>query len=162
MKTTGMIRRIDELGRVVIPKEIRRSMRLGEGSELEIITDEESLVLKKYSALSDLATIAGGYAEVLSAETGGKVLVCDRDRVLCQVGMGEIEDIPFAMEHAINERRKGLISLEEVPCPAYVEPLLTGGDLLGGIALVKTELTQDDIAKVGLVRRLLESQLDRG
>ena len=156
-----MIRRIDELGRVVIPKEIRRSMRLGEGAELEIIADEESLVLKKYSALSDLASVAKGYVEVLAKETGGKVIICDRDRVLCQVGMGEIEDIPLAMERAINERRKGLISLEKVSCPAYVEPLLTGGDLLGGIALIKTELTQDDIAKVGLVRRLLESQLDR-
>ncbi len=162
MKATGMIRRIDELGRVVIPKEIRRSMRIKEGEELEIFAQDEGLVLKKYSALSDLEEEAARFASVLAGETDGEVLVADRNRALAWTGKGELA-LPPAIEQALKERRKGVVSCPELPFgSAYVEPILVGGDLMGGVALCKGDYTPSDLGKVRLVRSLLESQLDRG
>ena len=71
MKATGIVRRIDDLGRVVIPKEIRRTLRLREGTPLEIFTDREGeIILKKYSPMVELAAFAGQYAEAMSQATG--------------------------------------------------------------------------------------------
>ena len=75
MKATGIVRRIDDLGRVVIPKEIRRTLRIKEGTPLEIFTDREGeIILKKYSPIGELSTFAREYAEALAQTTG--VLVC--------------------------------------------------------------------------------------
>lgn len=71
MKATGIVRRIDDLGRVVIPKEIRRTMRIREGDPLEIYTDNDGeVIFKKYSPIGELSGFAGIYAEVLH-KTGG-------------------------------------------------------------------------------------------
>ena len=75
MKATGIVRRIDDLGRVVIPKEIRRTLRIREGDPLEIFTDREGeIILKKYSPIGELAAFAGMYADSLAKEAG--CLVC--------------------------------------------------------------------------------------
>ena len=79
MLTTGITRRIDELGRVVIPKEIRRTMRLREGEEMEIFVEDNSLVLKKYSSLATLARFADEVAESLAVAAGGTVVITDND-----------------------------------------------------------------------------------
>ena len=83
MKTTGIVRRIDELGRVVIPKEIRKTMRLKEGEELEVfVNDEETLVLKKYSTIKSFKELAKEYVEVLYKHTGYNCLITDTDEVI--------------------------------------------------------------------------------
>ena len=75
MKATGIVRRIDDLGRVVIPKEIRRTMRIREGDPLEIYTDNDGQVIfKKYSPIGELSAFAGQYAEVLSKTAGYPVI----------------------------------------------------------------------------------------
>ena len=79
MKATGIVRRIDDLGRVVIPKEIRRTLRIREGDPLEIFTDREGeIILKKYSPIGELAAFAGMYADSLAKEAGCLVCICDR------------------------------------------------------------------------------------
>lgn len=83
MKATGIIRRIDDLGRIVIPKEIRRTMRITEGTPLEIFTDTDSTVtLKKYSPIMELRTLAQEYAEGLSDTMSCTVCICDNDSVV--------------------------------------------------------------------------------
>ena len=83
MKNTGIVRRIDELGRVVIPKELRRTMHIKEGEEMEVfVAPDDTLVLKKYSALKSLGEIADSYADVLYRHTGNNCLICDADCVL--------------------------------------------------------------------------------
>ena len=78
MKATGIVRRIDDLGRVVIPKEIRRTLRIREGDPLEIFTDREGeIILKKYSPIGELAAFAGMYADSLAKEAGCLVCICD-------------------------------------------------------------------------------------
>ena len=80
MKATGIVRRIDDLGRVVIPKEIRRTLRIREGDPLEIFVDRDGeVILKKYSPISELGNFAKEYTEALYDSLGHNVLVCDRD-----------------------------------------------------------------------------------
>ena len=159
MKATGMIRRIDELGRVVIPKEIRRTMRLKEGEELEIFAEGEGLVLKKYSALTELGEVALGYAQVLARETSGGVMITDRDRVLATASIkGEGQDLPVAIERVFASRRSAETHLGE--SKAWVEPIIARGDLLGGVVLVKEDPTPSDRDKTRLLSRLLERQLE--
>ena len=81
MKATGIVRRIDDLGRVVIPKEIRRTMRIREGDPLEIYTDNNGeVIFKKYSPVGELAAFASQYAEALVGSTSCPVQMCIRDR----------------------------------------------------------------------------------
>ena len=91
MKATGIVRRIDELGRVVIPKEIRRTQRIRQGDALEIFTAADGqVVFKKYSPLVELGELAGVYAEVLAKNLGRPVLVCDRE----SIGNGAVVRLP--------------------------------------------------------------------
>ena len=82
MRTTGITRRIDELGRVVIPKEIRRNMRLKEGEEMEIYVDENKLVMQKFSAVLNLKTYADGVADSLAPVTHCTVIITDKDEIV--------------------------------------------------------------------------------
>ena len=92
MKATGIVRRIDDLGRVVIPKEIRRTMRIREGDPLEIYTDREGeVIFKKYSPIGELAAFASQYAETLYKTCNLSVLICDRDAVIASAGVSRKE-----------------------------------------------------------------------
>jgi stage V sporulation protein T len=83
LKATGIVRRIDDLGRIVIPKEIRRTLRIREGDALEIFTDSQGgVIFKKYSPVGELSTFASQYAEVLNRTVGVPMLICDRDHVV--------------------------------------------------------------------------------
>ena len=87
MKATGIVRRIDDLGRVVIPKEIRRTLRIREGDPLEIFVDRDGeVILKKYSPISELGDFAKEYAEALFDSLGNPILICDRDTFITIAG----------------------------------------------------------------------------
>lgn len=92
MKATGIVRRIDDLGRVVIPKEIRRTMRIREGDPLEIFTDNDGeVIFKKYSPIGELSDFAGQYAEVLCKVGGHPVVITDRDHAIAVAGLPKKE-----------------------------------------------------------------------
>jgi len=87
MKATGIVRRIDDLGRIVIPKEIRRTLRIRESDPLEIFTDREGeIILKKYSPIGEMATFAKQYAESLAQVSGHAALIADRDQFIAAAG----------------------------------------------------------------------------
>ena len=109
MKATGIVRRIDDLGRIVIPKEIRRTMRIREGDPLEICTDREGeIMLKKYSPIGELRDVAVSYAESLAQTTGELVCITDRDCVVAASGPKKREyegkNLSKAMEELIERR----------------------------------------------------------
>ena len=118
MKATGIVRRIDDLGRVVIPKEIRRTLRLREGTPLEIFTDREGeIILKKYSPMMELTAFSGQYAEAMAQSSGLMVCITDRDQVVAAAG-GAKKDffqkpISRALEHVIEDGEKQMRELEE-------------------------------------------------
>ena len=87
MKATGIVRRIDDLGRVVIPKEIRRTMRIREGDPLEIYTNSEGeVIFRKYSAIGEMSENAGSVAEIMTKLAGCPVLIFDKDHVVASSG----------------------------------------------------------------------------
>src|SRR3712207_8436725 len=93
MKATGIVRRIDDLGRVVIPKEIRRTLRIREGDPLEIFTDRDGgVILKKYSPIEELSNFSKEYAEALQNTIGNIILICDKDNIISVSGATKKED----------------------------------------------------------------------
>lgn len=152
MKATGIVRRIDDLGRVVIPKEIRRTLRIREGDPLEIFTDREGeIILKKYSPIGELGLFAKQYAESLAQTTGLMVCVADRDTVIAAAG-GARKDylgkpISKQLENIIQERENvqagtgerkyvNIINEEMDDCYAQtISPVLCEGDAIGAVIL---------------------------
>lgn len=130
MKATGIVRRIDELGRVVIPKEIRRTLRIREGDPLEIFTDRDELMLKKYSPIATLERFSEGSAKSLNDLSGYLAVICDTDEVLYASGEGrkEINRKPLsaAIEKILKDRRSYLANASE---GGDVVPLTSGEDV---------------------------------
>lgn len=115
MKATGIVRRIDDLGRVVIPKEIRKTLRIKEGTPLEIFTDREGqIILKKYSPIGELNTFAAEYAEALVQTTGLTACITDRDQVVAACGSGSRElegkEISSDLDAVIAGRKGRMVS----------------------------------------------------
>ena len=147
MKATGIVRRIDELGRVVIPKEIRRVQHIRSGDSLEIFMEENGeVVFKKYSPLAELGEPAAVYADVLARRLGCGVLVCDREHIVAAAGAGKNEllhrELPPELDRLLKKRR--LYTAPASPdrrirlggrwllCAA---PILVHGDIEGGVLL---------------------------
>ena len=151
MKATGIVRRIDDLGRVVIPKEIRRTMRIREGDPLEIYTDREGeVIFKKYSPIGELAGFAAQYAETLHKICSMAVVICDRDAVIASSGLSkkEYNDKPLSdeLEEIIEGRGLYLYREGNTRLPVIADntshfiscamPIITEGDIVGCVASV--------------------------
>src|SRR5690625_4657794 len=115
MRATGIVRRIDELGRVVIPKEIRRTLRIREGDPLEIFTEREgNIILKKYSPIGELNQYATQFSEALSRSLGKLCVICDKDVVIAASGGNKKEYIekPISkdIQEVIEDRRAFIVN----------------------------------------------------
>ena len=155
MKATGIVRRIDDLGRIVVPKEIRRTLRIREGDPLEIFTDREGeIILKKYSPIGELSQFAGEYAESLAQTTGHLVLITDCDHVVTASGNGkkEYEGKPISkqLEDAISERKNFLASRNDAE---FVKVTLDDAGEFGQQALSTIICEGDAIGSVALFSR---------
>lgn len=153
MKATGIVRRIDDLGRVVIPKEIRRTMRIREGESLEIYTDNNGeVIFKKYSPIGELSPCSAQYAEILGKNTGFPVLICDRDHVVAAAGVPrrdymdrritpELEDCIDARSPYIAEQGgQKIVPVDGTRQPsACVYPIISSGDLNGAVIILEKE-----------------------
>ncbi len=162
MKATGIVRRIDDLGRVVIPKEIRRTLRIREGDPLEIFTDREGeVILKKYSPIGELSNFARQYAESISHSLGCLVCICDMDQVIAASGSGrkDMQDkyITKQLCKAMSERTeilaadsdKKFIKIINEQDDSYtgevITPIICEGDVIGAVVL----LNKDEKKKFG-------------
>lgn len=153
MKATGIVRRIDDLGRVVIPKEIRRTMRIREGDPLEIYTDANGeVIFKKYSPIGELSSLTAQYSEVLYKGTNLPVVITDRDRVISCSGISKKEALERRVSPALEsimERRNGFIAAVDGEQLRPVEglerdagvafPIIGAGDVLGSVILLMNE-----------------------
>jgi len=150
MKATGIVRRIDDLGRVVIPKEIRRTLRIREGDPLEIfVAREGEVILKKYSPISELGHFANEYAEALYDSIHFPVLICDRDEIIAVSGESKKDylnksigvDIEEAIENRANELEVDKKSVEfvrgnEEELDSYtISSIIANGDPIGGVVV---------------------------
>lgn len=153
MKATGIVRRIDDLGRVVIPKEIRRTMRIREGDPLEIYTEKDGeVIFKKYSPMGELSEFAAKICESLSKTTGSITAVCDRDGIIAAAGTGKREltdkrispDVERLMESRRIYRYEGGASLPVVDNDnkynlTIAAPIISEGDVLGCVIFTSTD-----------------------
>ena len=138
MKATGIVRRIDDLGRVVVPKEIRRVLRIREGDPLEIYTGGEGeVILKKYSPINELSQFADEYAETASKVLGATIIVSDTDQVISAWGTGKKD---FADKKVDNELDKIIQSKNRyLSDNKIVVPIISQGDPIGSITVLSKE-----------------------
>jgi AbrB family transcriptional regulator (stage V sporulation protein T) len=165
MKATGIVRRIDDLGRVVIPKEIRRTLRIREGDPLEIFVDRDGeVILKKYSPISELGHFAQEYAESLFDSLKIPVLICDRDDVIAVAGESKKDylnkmigsDVTEAIENRnlllkTEKEKIELLEGKELELDGYcLSPIIANGDPIGCVFLFSSngEKISDVEAKV--------------
>lgn len=165
MKATGIVRRIDDLGRIVIPKEIRRTMRIKEGDPLEIFTDRGGeVILKKYSPIKELSEFASEYAESLYETLGFDCVITDSDSVVAVSGVFDKEylntrissDLERIIEkrdvyNSLKEKEMIRISLEQADIDIYtsqvVVPIISQGDPIGTIIFM-SENSDKEIGEV--------------
>jgi len=160
MKATGIVRRIDDLGRVVIPKEIRRTLRIREGDPLEIFVDRDGeVILKKYSPISELGDFSKEYAEALYDSLGNPVLICDRDTYIAVAGGSKKEFLNKAISDSVEKimedrnsvliTQKGTVSLvdgtDEDVASYTVAPIVANGDPIGAVVIFAKEATVGEI-----------------
>ncbi len=163
MKATGIVRRIDDLGRVVIPKEIRRTLRIREGDPLEIFTDREGeIILKKYSPIGELGAFAKEYAESLAQSSGHITCIVDKDQIIAVSGGTKKEflekHISQALEKAISGRNTVVATrnetgfvpiLEDDDSESYkhelITPIISEGDVLGAIVFLSNEKKMGEV-----------------
>ncbi len=158
MKATGIVRRIDDLGRVVIPKEIRRTMRIREGEPLEIFVDREGeVILKKYSPIGELSDFAQEYADALAEETKQAVFILDRDVIIAVSGISRKQFLEKPIspdaEKAMEERRSKVINGKGVEAfcqgtdkvdgysfsSSVLSPIIVEGDPIGIVVISSKE-----------------------
>lgn len=178
MKATGIVRRIDDLGRVVIPKEIRRTLRIREGDPLEIFTQSDGeVIFKKYSPIGELGPYTKQYVDVLSRTSGMTVAICDRDRVVAVAGMPKKDvvgkRISPMLESYMEKRspfvfgtsKDELVISEDVPAKiAVMNPIIGGGDVMGAVALISDKQgsapSQTDIKLTQVAAGFLSKQME--
>jgi AbrB family transcriptional regulator (stage V sporulation protein T) len=160
MKATGIVRRIDDLGRVVIPKEIRRTLRIREGDPLEIFVDRDGeVILKKYSPISELGNFAKEYAESLYESTNHITMISDRDTIIAVSGgakkdylekrVGDTVEMSMEQRKTLMETEQGAYDLckdvQETYSSYVIAPIIAGGDPIGTVLLVN----KDEAVKMG-------------
>ncbi len=183
MKATGVVRRIDDLGRVVIPKEIRKTLRIKEGDPLEIFTDKEGeIILKKYSPIGELTEFATGYAETLAKTTGHIACITDKDTVIAVSGglkkeflekdiSEELEKLMDYKENYTSKENNDLAipiikneSKERRYNSQVVYPIISDGDVIGSVILLSkdnnTKMTEVEQKVVQSAASFLGSQME--
>lgn len=182
MKATGIVRRIDDLGRVVIPKEIRRTLRLHEATPLEIYTDKEGeIILKKYSPMAELGMFAKQYAEALAQTSGHGVIITDRDQIVAVAGGIKKENVSKSisrrLEEVINEREnltavkgsRDFVNVLEEDTDEYeseaISTIICEGDAIGAVIMlsrdpkVRMDITEEKLVQTasGFLGKHMES-----
>ena len=168
MKATGITRKIDELGRIVIPKEIRRTLRIREGTPLEIFTEKNGeIILRKYSPMGELVAFAAQYADSLAQTTGMMVCITDLEQVIAAAGGAKKDylgkEISDKLDQLIEERaqsqampdeKKYVKILKEPTAENYGQticPIICQGDVIGSVVL----LAKDGKTKMAEVEKKL-------
>ena len=174
MKATGIVRRIDDLGRIVIPKEIRRSFRIKEGDPLEIFTDAEGeVIFKKYSPIGELSNFASQYAEVLHKSGGLPIAIMDNDHVVAASGISKREILERRVTKNLEElmeNRAIHITNDKIPSVNAIEGydrkanIVYGGDVSGAVCMMEDENhtlpSESDIKLVQVAAAFLGKQME--
>ncbi len=178
MKATGIVRRIDDLGRVVIPKEIRRTMRIREGDPLEIFTDREGgVIFKKYSPIGELGDFASQYAETLYKTSGFPICITDKDSIIATAGVAkkELYEKPVSAEmERIMEEKSSFVCTDGKHLPVtdqndkynvgVISPIVSEGDVIGNVVVMrmqeKEKMTDTELKLANAASMFLAKQME--
>lgn len=179
MKATGIVRRIDDLGRFVIPKEIRRTLRIREGEPMEIFTgDEGEIFLKKHSPIRVLSQYAKELAESMARATGNLVCIADQDYIVAASGIGQREylgeEISKMLEEFIKERdpkvfeankQEGvglIVSNKATQESMVIQPIISAGDAIGAVIMIgiKTSIAEVEVKLAQVAASFLGKQME--
>ena len=158
MKSTGVVRRIDELGRIVIPKEIRRTLRIKDGESLEIFVDKEMITLKKFSKFSNMEEMAKKLADILCHSVNKNIFVTDSDTFIAASGSLKKKyiggNLSSFLEEIIKNRKlfksDELIEIELLDkkkefCSYVSSPIMVNGDVVGLVLIVSEQADLTDL-----------------
>lgn len=165
MKTTGVVRRIDDLGRIVIPKEIRKTLRIKDGESVEIYLDSDNIVLKKYSPMGGLPDFYKDYVDSIYSEIGGNVIIVDRDKIVAVAGEYKKKYLNKRISSVLDEiiQNRVVIFSEEVSdivitsdvtenCSYVIAPVISNGDAIGAVIILFDDSKMEDfIIKTGII-----------
>ena len=178
MKATGIIRKIDDLGRIVIPKEIRKNLHIREGDPLEIFTASDGeVIFKKYSPMGEISQFAGQYSEVLSRTSGMPVLITDRDHVVSASGIAKKDVLERHISKQLEElmenrenyvKQKGgspLFPIDNADFEASIAfPIIASGDISGAVIFLETEnavpFTETEVKLAQVAAAFLGKQME--
>ena len=157
MKTTGVVRRIDELGRIVIPKEIRKNLRIKTGDSLEVYLNDEDIILKKCSPIETLENVLENYVESFNQVMKHNIIITDRDKVIAIAGslkkkyigksISDFTDRSIERRDSFVERQKKNINLVEdinESCYYSFSSIVNNGDAIGAVIILSTEIPITD------------------
>lgn len=171
MKSTGITRRIDELGRIVIPKEIRKNLRLKDGESLEIFINNEDIVLKKFSKMGDMGEVFNDYVNIVNSLTGSTILITDTEKVISSSKEQYInEKISDQIEEFL-ERRSPIFtnSIKDISiikgvkeeCNYYIVPLIINSDVCGLLILLsKREINESDKMIIDIIGKIIVKYME--
>lgn len=175
MKSTGVVRRVDDLGRIVIPKEIRRTLRIRDGESLEIFVDREMIALKKFSKMSDMDDVAKELVEIINANIKKTVLITDRDKFIA--GSGNLKkkyidnNISRYLESIMKDRKcvfessthtVELIENNKDSLSYIIQPIIMNGDAIGLVLVISdsNNVTQLDEKLINVVAQFLGKHIE--
>ncbi len=170
MKSTGITRKIDELGRIVIPKEIRKHLNIKDGEELEIFTEEDTIILKKYYRILGMKEKANNLIEIFYKYLNGNIVLTDREKVIFSF-QKNIESNKLSNKYlSLLEERKKISSLENQSLEItkeYAEnkkyifyPIITNTDLLGSLLFIKDIISENDALIFNILYVLIKYELE--
>lgn len=174
MKSTGIVRRIDELGRIVIPKELRKTLKIKEGESLEVFINNDEIILKKFSNMNDMDKIFDDYIKILNNITGNVIFITDRDKI-----RGALEnkkntflDKPISenLEELLDSRKSilsnglkeiNILEGETIKSNYYIVPLIVNSDVEGLLIMLSTsEISDKDKMTLEIVSKILINYME--
>lgn len=170
MKSTGMIRRIDELGRIVVPKEIRRNLGIHDGENLEIFTNEDSIILKKYHRLASSSTLASNLCEIIYNDFNGKIIITDREKIIAFKGLNEEllnAKLPEEYLNIIEDREIKTLTNETINVNNFkitgnfvLIPIISLNDSIGLVIMYNEKPLKDELSIGKLISSIFSRHLD--
>ena len=174
MKSTGITRRIDDLGRIVIPKEIRKNLKIKENEVLEIFINNDEIILKKFSPFNDSEKILSDYIKVINDMTGNDVIITDRDKVILSSKRLEEKLLNKKLSEYVNdliENRstflsndmKGIevIDNEKIKQNYYFIPFIIDSDVVGSIIMFSSkEIDENSKSLLLIASKLLVNYIE--
>ena len=152
MKTTGVVRRIDELGRIVIPKEIRKTMRIRDGENVEIYVDHDQIILRKYSLVKRLGDFAQDFTDSMHSFLKHNVIITDNDSIIAVSGnlkkdfqnkelSEKMINLITRRENILEKHKKTLEIVQdtEIECTYVMKPIIVNGDMMGMVIILSTD-----------------------